>query len=208
MHKIVRKERSFFEELFIPDYDELTLYSMSYICFLFLLLNYHNLSFGFDDFAFDYESIMITVLFLMFLSGMLLSFYHAFTRRQKTLLEKKLMIIFAGILCGFAGIWGGTFVLLNSQGVLVVFPIWNIINGFMLLIALRGGALSEENVRDENVGFGEVMSGTIIVSFVFLVCYHFFDLNWATTFSICIAWVTTMNSSFNSMLIKQKTIQY
>ena len=181
---------------------------MSYVCLLFSIPNFQNLSLKSRDITINYENVMLAFLFLMFLSGMLLSFYHAFTRRHKTLIEKKLMVFFAGILCGFAGILGGSFVLLNSQKVLAIFPIWNIINGCILLGALRGGTLSEENIRDENAELGEVITGTIIVSFVFLICYFFFKLNWATTFSICIVWVTTLNSSINSIVLKQQTIKY
>ena len=118
------------------------------------------------------------------------------------------MVIFAGILCGFAGIWGGTFMLMNSPGILTIFPIWNIICGWVLLSALRGGGLSEDNVSDENVKLNAVISGTVVISIVFIVCPFTFKLNWATTFSICIAWVTTANRPVNSILAKQQTIKY
>ncbi len=98
--------------------------------------------------------------------------------------------------------------LLNSIKVLVIFPIWNIINGCILLGALRGGVLSEKNVRDENVELGEVITGTIVVSFVFFICYFLFQPELGNTFSICIAWVTTLNSTINSILLKQQTIKY
>lgn len=211
MKKVSQSEendRSFLENLFLPVYDELVLYSMSYICLLFSLLNIKKLSFNPEDFYFSIEGILLTVLFLMFLAGMILSFYHAFTDRDKTPFEKRLMRIFAGILCGFAGVWGGTFALDNSLGVLTVFPVWNIFNGMVLLYALRGGGLSEDNIGDENVELSEVITATFMVSIVFLICHLVFKLNWATTFSICIFWVTTLTSPINTTLFKQQAIKF
>ena len=181
---------------------------MSYLCLILFLLKYKHLSFDFADFKFEYESIVLILLFVLLLSGMILSFYHAFSTRRKTLIEKKLMIIFAGILCGFSGIWGGTFMLLNSPTILTVFPIWNIFCGWVLLGALRVGELSEKHIRDENLKLNEVISATVILSIVFSLCYLIFKLNWATTFSICITWVTTVNKRVNSILIKQQIIKY
>lgn len=169
---------------------------MSYICILLLLVNNPPQNWNFPSISFESESILLALLFLLFVAGMSLSFYHAFTNRKKKLIEKKLMLLFAAfVLCGFSGIWGGTYMLVHSPGWLTIFPIWNIMNGWVLLSALRGGILSEDNISDRNVELSQVISSTIIVSIVFFSGYFWLKLNWAVTFSICITWVTTLNKS-------------
>lgn len=197
------KKLNLFEIIFIPDYDELTLYSMSYICILLFLVNTPQ-NWNLASVSFQSESIPLALLFLLFVTGMFLSFYHAFSNRKKTLIEKKIMVLFAALLSGFSGIWGGTYMLVHSPGWLTIFPIWNIINGWILLTALRGGSLSENNISDRNVELSQVISSTIIVSIVFFSGYLWLKLNWAVTFSICIIWVTTLNNSISSLTTKER----
>ena len=204
MKKSKHNKRGFFEEFFIPRYDELSLFSISYVCTLFFLVNKKSFSLNFSDFSISYDAFLMAILCLMLLSGYLLSLYHAFTDRRKTLIEKKLMLVYAAIVCGFSGIWSGTYMLVESPNMLIIFPVWNIISGWILLGALRGGSLTEDNIDDENVHFGQVVSSIIIISCVFFFCYIFFKLNWAATFSICLTWVTTLNGSINQISMKEK----
>jgi hypothetical protein len=59
------------------------------------------------------------------------------------------MLIFAVLLTGFSGIWGGTYMLVHSPGWLMVFPLWNIISGWILIGSLKGGSITEDNISDE-----------------------------------------------------------
>jgi len=204
MKKGEHNKRGFFEEFFLPHYDELSLFSISYVCTLLFLVNIKSFSLENTEFTVSYDAFLLAMLCLILLSGYLLSFYHAFTDRRKTLIEKKLMLVYAAIVCGFSGIWSGTYMLVESPNMLIVFPIWNIISGWILLGALREGSLTEENVGDENVRFGQVASNTIIISCVFFFCYIFLKLNWAATFSICLVWVTTLNGSINQVSMKER----
>jgi len=74
----------------------------------------------------------------------------------------------------------------------------------MLLGALRSNEMDDSNISDENVGLGAVFLSTVIVSIVFYFCYITFKINWAATFSVCVAWTTTFNNPINSLLIKQE----
>jgi disulfide bond formation protein DsbB len=204
MKKSIDEERSFFDSLFLPKYDELTLYAMSYICILFFLVNFQSLSWNFTEFSFEIDSFLLIILFLILISGLFLGIFHAFTNREKTLIEKKLMLIFAALFCGFSGIWGGTYMLIESPGWLIAFPIWNIINGWILISALKGGSITEENVSDENVSINQVILSTAIISTVFFFCYLVINLNWAATLSICLTWVTSLNGKFNATLTKDR----
>ena len=202
-----RKNRSIFEKVFIPYYDELTLFSISYVCLLFIITNASDISLDMHSISITdniKDSIILSIFFIIIIFGFLLSLYHAFSDRKKTLIEKKLMLFFAAITCGFSGIWGGTYMLLNSKNILIVFPIWNIISGWILISSLRSNNLNEDNVSDENVHLGKVLLGLIIITGIFFLCYSFLKLNWATTFSICLVWVTTLNSTVNSLFIRER----
>ena len=202
-----RSDPDFFERLLLPDYDELSLYLMSYTLLLLFIVNVppntwssSNISFTFDG-STDFGVLTYLSILIM---GMILSFYHAFSSRRKTIIEKQIMLIFAGIICAFSGIWGAAYILVHSSGWILLFPIWNIFSGMMLLGALRTRQMNENNISDENVSLIEVMLSTGLVSIIFIFCHATFELNWAATFSICIAWSTTCSNPINAILLKQK----
>jgi hypothetical protein len=188
----------FLEFLFIPYYDELALFTMSYVCMLLLAINYPFSQFHSDD-------VWAIVIFSPFLLGMLLCFYHAFTKRLKTNAEKKLMMLFAATISGYSGIWGGTYILVERiNWGFSPFPIWNIISGYILLNLLRDSNIEEKTISEENISLGQLLTSTVIITGLFYLCYFRLDLNWAVTFSICIAWVTNIYSRVNSMLFRER----
>lgn len=199
-----KKEKDIFTKLFIPDYDELTLYLMSYVCLLFFLVNNPPHKWRLDNIKIQIDDFALAGIFSLFILGLILCFYHAFTKREKTLIEKKIMLLFAVLLCGFSGIWGGSYVLEHSSGIITLFPIWNILSSFMLFGSFRSGMLKEDNVSDENVGLRQVLLSSGVVTLIFICCEYYFKVNWAATFSICITWVTTFNSTLNSTLFKAR----
>ncbi|MFC1824849.1 hypothetical protein ACFL9T_19240 [Thermodesulfobacteriota bacterium] len=205
MKRKFKKLQEFFSFLFIPNYDELSLFTTSYVCILLILVKNPPNSWNFEELTFSIEGFKTIFIFIPFIAGMLLCIYHAFSKRKKTSFEKLLMIFFAAIINGFSGIWGGTYMILNSEEwAFYIFPIWNITSGFLLLAMLRGPAIGEECISDENVAFSQVFVGTIIVSGIFYLGYSVFDLNWAVTFSICVAWSTNVNSAFDSLIFKER----
>lgn len=199
------KKQNFFSFLFVPNYDELSLFTMSFVCILLILVNNPPHKWTMQNFTFSTEGIGTLFIFLPFLVGMFLCIYHAFTDREKSSLEKKLMVFFAAIINGFSGIWGGTYLLLHSSGwALSIFPIWNIISGYILLGLLRADEIEEECIGDENVSLTQVLVGSIIILGIFSICHFVFNLIWSATFSICIVWSTNINSTFNSLIFRER----
>jgi hypothetical protein len=199
------KISNFFSFLFVPHYDELSLFSMSYICILLLIVNISPSDWSIENVSFQPECVGLLIIFIPFLVGMGLCLYHAFTNRTKTNIEKKLMIFFAAIINGFSAIWAGTYILVHSQKWgLSIFPIWNIISGYILLTLLRSTDIEEETISDQNVTFGQLGVGTLFVTGIFYFCYFVFNLNWAATFSICIAWSTNLYNSINSLIFRER----
>jgi asparagine N-glycosylation enzyme membrane subunit Stt3 len=85
-----------------------------------------------------------------------------------------------------------------------IFPIWNIITGYILLASIRAANIEEEVISDENVKFGQLLLSTIISTALFLICYYGFNLTWAATFSICIASVSGFSNSVNSLFFRDE----
>ena len=207
MKKTSGKNRGVWEELVTPDFDETALFSISYILLLIFFVNnppstwdLSNISFHIEGF----ESYVFIIFFMIFILGMGLCIYHAFSNRKKTEVEKHLMLVFAAFTCAFSGIWGATYMLLNSSGWITIFPIWNLITSYILLGAPKAQTLGENFISDENVSLIEVVLSTIFVSSIFFICYIYFKLNWAATFSICIVWATTFNNTINSLLLRKE----
>lgn len=200
-----KKKSNFFSFLFVPHYDELSLFTMSFVFILLLLVNNPPHKWNFRDISITSDNLGLILIMMAFLAGLFLCIYHAFSKRRKTLFEKKLMMFFAAIINGFTGIWGGTYILVHSGGWgLSVFPIWNIISGYMLIGLLRTSNIEEECIGDEDVTFLQILMSTTVVSAIFYICHYVFVLNWAMTFSICVAWATNLNSSLNLLVFKER----
>jgi len=200
-----KTHRSFLESLFFPQLDEGSLFTMSYICILLFAVNNPPSQWDFSKFKFNNETFKGLLIFIPFMAGMVLCIFHAFSDREKTNIEKKLMLVFASIINGFTGIWVGTYLIVNNIYTWYsIFPIWNIISGYMLLGAIRAQNLEETVISSENVKLSQLVISTVLSTILFYVCYFVFKLNWAATFSICIAWVSGFYKSANSLFLRDK----
>jgi hypothetical protein len=137
----------------------------------------------------------------IFLYGLGLSVYHVFTTREKTYAEKWGMLIFAILTNALSGIIAGLYVLRSTKSPswLLVFPIWNIINGVLLLLMLRFRIIDEECISDRDATAGEVILGLIAVIVIFVFCNYVFKLHWAITFSICTIYATSFDKALQSV---------
>ncbi len=194
---------------FTPYYDELTLYTMSYTLLLLITVGiiskWSSLNFSFSNIISFFEPFSFILILILF-SGLVLSIHHAFSKREKTLIEKKIMLFYSVIINGYTGILAGYFALENTKGPLIIFPILNVINGFKLIFSLRAQIIDEKNISDENVSFKQVLIGTLIVTIVFFLCYSIFETNWAITLSICIVYSTNFSSIINGLFVRSSNI--
>ena len=197
--------RKFFSFLFAPHYDELALFMMSYVLILLVLANNPLRTWNLKNFSIKADHPGLILIVAIFSGGFILCLYHAFSGRRKTPLEKKIMMFFAAIMNGFAGIWSGTYILVHSKGwAFSIFPVWNIISGYILILFLRTSRM-EECIGDENITLGRLFLSGAIATGIFYVCHFIFVLNWAMTFSICVAWATSLSSSFNALVFRERT---
>jgi hypothetical protein len=129
-----------------------------------------------------------------------LSLYHAFSKRKKSSIEKMLLLLFAVLMSGFSGIWAGTYLLGHEKGIFLFFPIWNILNGYFLIVYLKESGMDDNRISDEDATLLEVLISATIATGLFLISKYFFHHNWAITFSLCVAYSTNLNGPIVSLI--------
>jgi DNA-directed RNA polymerase subunit RPC12/RpoP len=184
---------------FIPIYDELSLFLMAATLILLYATNPPMREQIYKWIA--SKDAHIFFWFLVFMGGLCLSICHVFTTKKKTDIEKWVMLIFAVLANAGTGIIAGIYVIKNSavRNWLLVFPIWNIINGVLLLLMLRFRIIDEECISDRKATLVQIILGLIAVLAIFIFCNYVFKLYWAITFSICIVYTTSFDSALQSV---------
>jgi hypothetical protein len=200
---------------YIPTYDEQSLFLIAFTLLLImlsnkpiksellLLLNRHTKN---DVITSSINQILLfvaTLLFYLFaiiLPGFFLSFYHVFTKREKTRIEKHLMLLFAVITNAIIGIIAGFYIIRQCPVWLLIFPILNIINCIFILIMLDARILNETCIIERKTTPARVVIGLITTIVIFALCNYVFNLYWAVTFSICIIYATNFEKALQNVL--------
>jgi hypothetical protein len=198
------EKRNPIARLFIPRYNELALFLMS-IAFVLLFFTHADLRAGLHGFLFDDFYLRHYIALVLFVLGILFSLYHVFTTKQKTDGEKAVMLFFAVIVNGFSGIAAGMHMLKESHGILMVFPIWNIVNGALLLLMYRFDIIDESSIVDDNATPFQVILGSMVVVAIFIVCRFVFEMYWAITFSICVTYASNVNGTVQSLFSRSRS---
>jgi len=188
--------------LFTPNYNELSLAMMSLAFLLVFFSNGQLRQWVFKLASAPKDRVGTIIVLLFFTTGLVLSLYHVFTERKKTVPEKHAMLFFAVLTNGISGIYASTHILRQSAGapcILLLLPIWNIINCIILLVSYRMRFINVSSISDENTGLGEALFGFIITVGIFAVCQFVFELYWAITFSICVIYATSFSEALSSM---------
>lgn len=193
---IQKTQRSAFVELFVPRYDELSLFLMStsFLLVFFLDPELQDIARKFLVTEFDPKLFPFYALFVLFLSGVAFSLFHAFTNIRKTDAEKTAMLYFAVMVNGLSGFLAGAHLFQTAHGYIMVFPIWNVLNSLLLLLMYWVQLIDESAITDDNAAPREiVVSGTVVFA-VFLLCQFLFRLHWTMTFSVCVCYATNVNA--------------
>jgi hypothetical protein len=185
---------------FIPVYDELALFLTAVTLLLLYAVN-AAMREQIHNWIVTHNYVWVYIMAMIFLCGLGLSVYHVFTTREKTDAEKWGMLIFAVLANAVSGIVAGLYVLKSdtARNWLLVFPVWNIINGAMLILMLRLRVIDEECISDRDATASEVIIGLIAVLVIFIFCNYVFNLHWAITFSICTIYATSFDKALQSV---------
>jgi hypothetical protein len=181
----------------MPTFDETILFSMSIALLLLPCFNTEMREELLN--LIDIELDAVTLIVGAFLVGACLSIYHAFSKREKTTLEKIALLLFAVTVTACTGIYAGYIMLKQASGWLLVFPVWNIIYGFILILLVQSSWLDEESISDRDATFPEVLMSLISVIIIILCCNYFFKLHWVISYSICIAYVTSLSKAVQNL---------
>ncbi|MCP4398137.1 MAG: hypothetical protein GY801_12670 [bacterium] len=191
-------KRNILARFFIPQYDELALFLMSVASGLIFFTD-ADLRSRSIELIFEEVRPRIYIALVFFVLGGLFSIYHVFTTRRKTDREKTAMVFFAIIVNGLSGVFAGIHMLEESCGFLMVFPIWNIANGALLLILYRFKMIDKSSIVDDNATILQVILGSIVLAITFMVCSFVFEMYWAVTFSICVAYASNVSGVVGSL---------
>jgi hypothetical protein len=187
----------------IPTYDELSLFLISVTMIAFYLANsrMRNQINTFFIKAAEFHAWMLFVPLVLFLAIICLCIYHVFTTREKTMFEKRVMMGFAVLTNFVTGTIAAVYTLKDTAASnwLLVFPIWNIINGVLMLLMVSLGIIDEDCISDRDANTTEVIIGLIAVLIIFAICHYVFKLHWAITFSICIIYTTSFDKALQSV---------
>ncbi|MBN2271922.1 MAG: hypothetical protein JXN61_15005 [Sedimentisphaerales bacterium] len=182
-----------------PSYSEVSLFLMSVTTFFVFSFN-PVVRQRFVDLVFSAPGIFLAgVYVIMYGCGLVLCVYHIFSSREKSSVEKYLMLFFAVLTNGISGICAGVYIFRHSILWLAVLPIWNIISGVVLILMLWFEAIDRECVNDQDATAGQAMIGFVMVLAVFLACSSLLRLHWSITFSICIAYSTSFERAIRRL---------
>ncbi len=166
-------------------YNELTAYLTALTCTILFIVHPDFRLFLSGIYAGNHpieDELALLALALIVISGFSLSIYHIFTVRPKSTIEKKFMGTFAIGANAIAGIMAALEEINSGTTLLILFPVWNILVGLIMLIQLRTGLF---DITDENVTGFQAAAASLTLFLVYLVTDKFFHLTWAMTFSVC-----------------------
>ena len=185
----------------IPAYDELSLFLMAAIWILLFATN-GRMREQICFFLAKTSSPKTFIFVIIFLGALGLCLYQVFTTREKTDFEKKVMAGFGVLTNILTGVIAGVYVLKDAavSNWQLIFPIWNIINAFLLYLMVGAGFIDEDCISDRDATIAEVILGLTAVLVIFIFCNYVFKLHWAVTFSICIIYAVSFDKAVQKVL--------
>jgi DNA-directed RNA polymerase subunit RPC12/RpoP len=191
----------------VPQYDDLTIFALSAA---FLLLYLIGPGITVDLFQ-DYMNrqlegtvvlrpARIGMLSVLAGVGMIASLVGVFFDWQKPRPVKLLMLSFAVLATGGIGIYAGLVTLRTTRGwLMMVFPLWNVINGAILLLMFGGSIMDAECVVDRRPRPSQIVVTLISISLLLAICRYAFNLHWAITYSICVCYTMSLNHTLQDL---------
>jgi hypothetical protein len=201
---------AFYKESFgflVPTYDKLSLFLMVVTLILLCSTNIEMRDWIRRDWRQDLtyiifnESITYRIIFGIVPIFVVVLFSPLSKSRRTIDFKKKVMLVFAVLTNAGTGIIAGMYLLRNTSvfNWLLIFPIWNIINSFLMLAMLRFGVIDEECISDRKATLVQIVLGLIAVLVILVLCNYVFKLYWAITFSICIVYTTSFDRALQNV---------
>jgi len=195
-----RENRNFFQRMFMPIFDEVSLFIMG-LSFFLIFLSDEELQNSVSDLMMDGD-VRAFIAGVFFFAGLALSVFHFFSLRPKSDFEKVAMLLFVVFANGSAGLVAGINGWGNSSGLISIFPAWNILMAVMLFVFWRFKVIDEDNISDENAGnLFELFVSLVAIIAIFSIGKFWLKLHWSDVYSICVVYATSINCMFSDFLI-------
>ncbi len=134
----------------------------------------------------------------LFISGLILSIFHAFSSKQKSATSKMIMLIFALGISGVSGTIASIRIINYYHGLFLVFPVFNILCSIILIYLI--GFANDSMMDDDDASKRDLFVGSVVIIATFLLCSFWFDLHWSITFSICVTYAMNINELLGSLI--------
>ncbi len=186
--KVIQDQIKSFFGLTKPIHNKLSTYLAALSCVILFLIHpdFRLLLSDIFDTAVQSKNIFELAKFLIsgsiVLWGFSLSLFYVFSKRERSSFEKYCMGVFVIGINAIASIVSGFEEIESGGSFLVLFPIWNIIIGFVMAIQLRFGYFE---ITDENVSLVQLAGASLILLVIFIITTSMFQFTWAMMFSIC-----------------------
>jgi DNA-directed RNA polymerase subunit RPC12/RpoP len=188
-------------EPLLPQYDDLTIFALS-VAFLLLALTPPGNATPSDQDVLIWQVLYQLIplspgfgnLFLLAGLGLIVSLAGTVSNWTKPRWVRFAMLYFAVFATGGIAIAATLLVLMRTRSwPLLVFPLWNGINGAILLIMFFGGIADTDCIVDRRPSLGQL--GVTLISILLLlgICRYGLNLHWVMTYSICVCYTLSLN---------------
>lgn len=188
-----------FVRLSMPTYDESSLFGLS---LSYLLVLSFSTSFHLPDWRF-FEGGAYAVCALFFV-GMAVSVVNALIPRDKTTLERKIMLWYAALGNGMSAIWAAALALDRGLSAWSIFPALNLVNGYILVAMPRVVGLDEGRVPNEDARPRDLLWMTFAVAVVFLLGERVMENQWPYTLAMCVVYANNFNRPLTNELFRAR----
>jgi hypothetical protein len=148
---------------------------------------------------------------VFFASGLVYSLRHIFDKKVTKPNEKKLMAFFAVTTNFLSGIAVAFYTAVEAFELkktwLYVFPVWTIVNSFLLILKCHAIDKNEEVIAEENASFAEIIIGLVVLIAVLGICHFVFHIYWPFTLSICVVYATSFSKAFSNIFLGKKELE-
>jgi len=188
----------------IPEFTEVTVFLTSFTFLIFLIFLFFDESFRIMISLYQTELLMI--FFFFGLWSIYLSIKYIIPNRMLNKFEKKAVLAFSIFSNLVIGVYTGTYEFYHSRGLLIVFPIFNIVSAILLWVFFDMKIITTEWVSNKQIRFRDLIIGVIIISILFFISHSILKNYWAITFSICLFYATNINEFINKIFFKQRSV--
>ena len=187
----------------IPKYTEVSLF-LTALTFVLIYLSNSEAARAVTGFAtIDPRTFL---LFILFLLGLIFSFYYAVSDKETPRFAKVCMLMF--IMLTNLGVALFAFVSISREvhDYYIIFPALNVINAVVILVMFRAEIVDERCISNENARPVELLIGGTAVLILFLISQYILKNYWAITFSVCLSYSSIINGALTKTLFRENKI--